>query len=152
MTINNLTPGFLSFCPFINNKTYLLKLYLLYLFIKTITKKCQPCWFIILWQNYGVIFSSMEGENGVNLRTGKHIVHRKLARMKWKDLPRLVLALSLPTQFFAVQVYTPSFWTFEIFSKLWSHIFFPLHGVQVIVGMGYPSTLQSSDTLFSLPT
>ena len=82
MTINNLTPGFLSFCPFINNKIYLLKLYLLYLFIKTITKKCQPCWFIILWQSYGVIFSSMEGENGVNLRTRKNIVHRKLARMK----------------------------------------------------------------------
>ena len=77
-----MTPGFLSFCPFINNKIYLLKLYLLYLFIKTITKKCQPCWFIILWQSYGVIFSSMEGENGVNLRTRKNIVHRKLACMK----------------------------------------------------------------------
>ena len=64
-----------------------------------------------------------------------------------------MLALSLPTQFFAVQVYIPSFWTFKIFSMLWSHTFsWALHGVQVIVGGGYPLTLHSSDTLFSLPT
>ena len=74
---NNLTPGFLSFRPFIDNKIYLLKLYLLYIFIKTITKKCQPCWFTILWQSYGEIFSSMRGKMVSILKLAKKFCAQK---------------------------------------------------------------------------
>ena len=49
ITITNLTPGF--------------NLSVLSLIIKFLhnNKKCRSRWFIILWQSYGVIFSSMRG-------------------------------------------------------------------------------------------
>ena len=60
VTINNSTPGFKPSVPS--------------LMIKFRQKKYQSCWFTILWQSYGVIFSSMGGENSVNLKTGKNFL------------------------------------------------------------------------------
>ena len=74
VTINNSTPGFKPSVPS--------------LMIKFRQKKYQSCWFTILWQSYGVILSSMGGENSVNLKLAKTFCAQKAGTHEIKGLTK----------------------------------------------------------------